>query len=166
MIKQRLILSAGFLFLVFFLVSCSEKPSSDFSNAAWTVTWPIDDSNHAGNNCPKFFTDNLAEYGGEVAVSNPDFRGLPSGAGSVVKAKKGLVDFISLFPNTEWSIVYAYIEFTGTGEECFFRMGSDDGIRVWLNGEPGGRRPSAWEPQSGSGVFPCRIAQRKKTACS
>ena len=134
--KQKYLLSVGFIVYIFLLASCSDRTSSDFSNAAWTVTWPIDDSDHVGNNCPKFFTDNLTEYGGEVSLSNPDSPGLPSGAGSVIRAKKGTIDLLSLFPNTEWSIGYAYIEFTGSGEECFFRMGSDDGIRVWLNGEP------------------------------
>jgi len=131
------------MFFAYFLASCSPfaksdfsaNESSDFSDASWTVTWPIDDSSPVGNNCPKFFTDNMVQYGGEAALSNPDFKGLPSGAGTEVRAKKGIVDLMTLFPNTQWSIVYAYSEFRGSGEECFFRMGSDDGIKVWLNGE-------------------------------
>jgi hypothetical protein len=49
---------------------------------------------------------------------------------------KGYVDLTSLLGMSEWSVAYAYAEVESVhARETVLRCGSDDGIRIWLNGE-------------------------------
>jgi hypothetical protein len=49
---------------------------------------------------------------------------------------KGFVDLGAAFGNVDWSIAYAYAELESpAAREALLRCGSDDGIRIWLNGE-------------------------------
>jgi alpha-galactosidase len=49
---------------------------------------------------------------------------------------KGYVDLTSLLGASEWSVAYAYTEIESVhGRETVLRCGSDDGIRIWLNGD-------------------------------
>ncbi len=123
------------MFLLFFFTACASAgagASDELSNAEWTVMGPIDDSEHVGNECPKFYADNLGGMGGERRVSNPDS---PVLSGRKARARNGVLDFASLFPGRDWVIGYACLEFSADGGDCWFRMGSDDGLRAWLNGE-------------------------------
>jgi alpha-galactosidase len=49
---------------------------------------------------------------------------------------KGYVDLTAMLGMSEWSVAYAYTEVeTVHARETVLRCGSDDGIRIWLNGE-------------------------------
>jgi len=62
-------------------------------------------------------------------------------AGALVKwrkcraDKRGQVDLVALFGPVEWAVAFAYAEIRSERErEVIARCGSDDGIRVWVNG--------------------------------
>jgi outer membrane protein assembly factor BamB len=48
----------------------------------------------------------------------------------------GRLDFTKIFTPTEWVVVYALIEVISPDDrEAQLRIGSDDGVKVWLNGQ-------------------------------
>jgi hypothetical protein len=48
----------------------------------------------------------------------------------------GRLDFTKMFTPTEWVLAYALIDvFSPDDREAQLRIGSDDGIKVWLNGQ-------------------------------
>ncbi len=126
-------ITAVCLFPIMFMSSCFNLNSSNnkFTNSKWTIIGPYDETSQ--NSCPLFYGDQLAELGGETVISES---GLPDGIKNSIQitARKGIIDFTRVYPNKNWSVAYAYMEFEGNGEECFFRIGSDDGLRIWING--------------------------------
>jgi hypothetical protein len=54
----------------------------------------------------------------------------------VTAGSKGYVDLAGALGYADWSVAYAYAEIESVhGRETVLRCGSDDGIRIWLNGE-------------------------------
>ncbi len=129
-------LSVLLMLLVLLCGSCVKKAetasASSFASAKWTLIGPCDEPGQGP--CTLFYQDLLAEFGSESTISSS---GLPKNFVKTgkIQAKKNLVDFGARFPGKNYSVSYAYLEFEGNGEEVFYRMGSDDGLRVWLNGE-------------------------------
>lgn len=123
--------------LVFFTLYCSSctdnsVTAASFSNARWTLIGPYDEPEQGP--CTLFYTDLLTDYGSEVTVSDT---GLPKRAKNTGKitAVDNMVDFGERFPGKNYAVAYATLEFESDGGERFFRMGSDDGLRVWMNGD-------------------------------
>lgn len=53
-----------------------------------------------------------------------------------IKSVGGLVDFRTGIENCDYSVGYAWTEFESPSEqEAWLGLGSDDGVKVWLNGE-------------------------------
>lgn len=53
-----------------------------------------------------------------------------------VKSEKGFVDLRAGFGNVDYSVGYATAEFEAPAEsDAWLGIGSDDGIKIWLNGE-------------------------------
>ncbi len=124
------------IFVVFILLcgSCSEKAvtTSSFTSVKWTIIGPYDEPEQG--TCTLYFKDILATHGTESGLSDS---GLPKNIGKVskIQAENNLVDFGMKFPGKNYAMAYATLEFEGDGQEHFFRMGSDDGLRVWINGK-------------------------------
>lgn len=56
------------------------------------------------------------------------------------KSEQGVVELLDLFPDATNCAAYAYAEVTSEGErDVLLKLGSDDGYRLWLNGEAVGR---------------------------
>lgn len=131
--KKIIIISASSLLMILLLSSCTDITASEsrFNDAKWTLIGPYSEPDR--ESCPLFYEDLLSDYGGESVVSET---GLPEGIKNtrVVNARNGKVDLAGAYNGKSWAVAYAYLEFEGNGEECFFRMGSDDGLRVWING--------------------------------
>jgi hypothetical protein len=48
----------------------------------------------------------------------------------------GRLDFTKIFTPTEWVVAYALIDVISPDDrEAQLRIGSDDGVKVWLNGQ-------------------------------
>jgi alpha-galactosidase len=49
--------------------------------------------------------------------------------------KRGFVDLGALFGNSEWSVAYAFVEIESVrARDTVLKCGSDDAVRIWLNG--------------------------------
>jgi hypothetical protein len=80
-----------------------------------------------------FSLDLLSELGGEAAVtvSKVADRWRP-----VIPDEEGCVDLLKCFVTTDDKVVYALATFDAkTSGIAWWRFGSDDGIKVWVNGE-------------------------------
>lgn len=123
--------------VLFLLSSCTTTtdPSKGLEDAKWIVLGRYPNSMARDGSCQGFKYDNLEEFGGEAALSSPDSETLPGKAGIAAKHTNGYLDIGELFSNAEWSVAYVYTEFNSTGGEWFLHAGSDDGLRLWLNGE-------------------------------
>ena len=52
------------------------------------------------------------------------------------QAKRGFVDLNKHLEPSEWCVGYAYTEVESIhAREAHLRCGSDDGVRIWINGE-------------------------------
>ena len=129
-----IVLTTILLVFVLLFSSCRDKSvtAASFTHAEWTLIGPYDEPEPGV--CTLFYSDLLADYGSESAVSES---GLPKGAKvkGKIKAESNLINFGKKFPRKTNAVIYAFLEFESDGGERFFRMGSDDGLRVWLNGE-------------------------------
>lgn len=128
------VLALIFLFIALYCSSCTDKSvmADTFGNAKWTLIGPFDEPEQGP--CTLFYTDLLTDYGSEATVSDS---GLPRDAKKVGKitAKNNQINFDEKFPGKNYAVAYAMLEFESDGGERFFRMGSDDGLRVWINGK-------------------------------
>jgi alpha-galactosidase len=56
---------------------------------------------------------------------------------SATAGARGYVDLAAAFGEVEWAVAYAYAEVESVhARDTVLRCGSDDGIRIWLNGRP------------------------------
>jgi hypothetical protein len=100
----------------------------------WTLVGPFQGSG-SGADATGLGADLLAGRGGETALAMPDTTP-PSDAPTLRAAERdGQLDFLAAFPGRAWSCAYAYRDFDSAGGDAVLRVGSDDGIRLWLNGE-------------------------------
>ncbi len=85
---------------------------------------PIEDARQAR-------TDGSIDLTSPVSVNGSVTRWQPARAGA-----KGYVDLAGYLGAVEFAVAYAYAEFE-SNQQCdtVLRCGSDDGIRIWLNGE-------------------------------
>jgi CubicO group peptidase (beta-lactamase class C family) len=92
-----------------------------------------------------FYKDYLSDLGGESrAVLTPETTATytdedgkdHTAKARVVKAdEKGIVDFEKLFP-ADFKVAYAFCYIRSQKEQdALFYLGSDDGVKVWINGE-------------------------------
>lgn len=129
-----LIIAITFLFL---FGSCTDTTDSSkgLDDAEWIVLGNYPNSVLQDGSCQGFKYDFLEEFGGEAALSSPDSETLPNNVGIKAPHKDGYLDLGKLFYSAEWSVAYIFTEFNSTGGEWFLHAGSDDGLRLWLNGE-------------------------------
>jgi pimeloyl-ACP methyl ester carboxylesterase len=129
-----LTIAIAFLFL---FSSCTSSTDSfkGLEDAEWIVLGKYPNSAEQDGSCQGFDNDYLDDFGGEAALSSPDSEALPGNTGIKAPHNDGFLDIGSLFNNAGWSIAYVYSEFSSPGGEWFLHAGSDDGIKLWLNGE-------------------------------
>jgi len=149
--------------------------------ARWLIAGPLANgyvSTH-GNNCVGYFRDYLILHGGETRV-------VPVEGDSIKKddvplsvwmqtssAGNGLIDFIDNFAADSQTpyVAYAYCQLVSDRrQQALFKVRSNDGIKVWLNGEKVhdhhiGRRVEAEEDrlllnlQKGENTLLCKVDQ-------
>lgn len=103
----------------------------------WWISTPIQDPEHKGFE-QKFYPEEQVEKNTPI-----DFEGLFLIGPRRIRWRKiealsadGRVDLVALFRRSENVLVYAYAEINrAREEEAIFKMGSDDGIACWLNGQ-------------------------------
>ena len=98
---------------------------------AWSVRQPA--GSEPFENYVGYDTDFL-EIGGEAGARPAGGPGCRQ-TWRLVRAADGTIDFESVFPNRDYSVAYAYLRFESEREQrAALRIGSDDGVKVWLNG--------------------------------
>ncbi len=128
------IIMITFLFL-FSSCTATTNSSMGLDDAEWIVLGEYPNSSSQDGSCQGFKYDFLDEFGGEASLSSPDSEAPADKAGIQASHTNGYLDLGKLFNNTEWSLAYIFTEFNSTGGEWFLHAGSDDGLRLWLNGE-------------------------------
>ena len=139
-----------FLLLTTFLVRLpgtghSAEPSSQYLKA-WLLCGPFpvvtpSDPNSEAIRLPGMYTDWLQATGGEtnarpVAGQTVPFQG---GACTWVRhvSPADAVDLDTAITKVDRVVAYAYAEIESPGKQaCILALGSNDGVRAWLNGEP------------------------------
>jgi outer membrane protein assembly factor BamB/Tfp pilus assembly protein PilF len=114
-----------------------EKAQSEFAKtgfpkeSSWLVIGPFDNTDDKGRTYP---------YPPETEINmNATYQG-KVGAVKWQKAEDGRMDgrldFTKIFTPTEWVVAYALIDVISPDDrEAQLRIGSDDGVKVWLNGQ-------------------------------
>ncbi len=132
----------------------------------WIILGPFPNPRDAaGNPREAFDTDYLTALGGEAKARLEEGTAVEAPGGDTATARAlhaagGVVDFLPLFPESANRLVYAYTEVRASCEgEALAFLGSDDGAKVWVNGEaafeaflPAGRSHVARENR-----FPIRL---------
>lgn len=110
----------------------------NIAKADWLVLGPFDNPLAASGwgECQGYDFDFLWELGGE-GKARPEKKKITAGKTWVsVRAKKGRVDFTQIYGQVENCVAYAYLEIDSpTRQTVALRLGSDDGIKIWCNGE-------------------------------
>jgi Predicted peptidase len=101
----------------------------DITNQKWYIHGPFANPQNQWLGHQGFQYDYLTEYGGEAKASLvsqwPQYR-----------MEKGVINFVRIFGPIENQVAYAYCEFTSARSQTVaLKLGSDDGIKVWLNGQ-------------------------------
>ena len=123
----------------------SDQPSGMFLET-WLLCGPIpnppfpDGLKHHDEHLPQFDVDYLTAYGGEADAKIEAGQTVRFDGGSVAwqeqTATGGIVDLDKALSNEDSALAYAYCEFESAREQaCMLAIGSNDGVRVWLNGE-------------------------------
>lgn len=118
-------------------------PPADQFLAEWIVSSPIpvfsaEPENKDQDSQKKVFAaDLLAETGGEAGL---DFAAISKKSQGItwktVKPDNDAIDLAKEFGDKEYVVVYAYAEINVSAEQkVIFGIGSDDGVKVWLNGK-------------------------------
>ncbi|HEX3043927.1 MAG TPA: hypothetical protein VHY08_04160 [Bacillota bacterium] len=108
----------------------------DISQAQWQIMGPF--PNPPGEDpwvvCQGFDLDYLTDIGGETKARFK--KGMKIWGQVVPKAAQdGAINFLSLYPNNVNTVAYAYLEVTSSqAQKVALKLGSDDGVKVWLNG--------------------------------
>ncbi len=114
-----------------------KDPVPDLSQAQWLVLGTFDDppAKDVWWDYEGFHRDYLEAAGGETQVR---FKKDQTIAGRKVipsAAKNGMIDFLWLYPKSNNTVAYAYLEISSPrAQKVALKLGSDDGIKVWLNG--------------------------------
>ena len=120
-------------------------PQPDKFMTKWLILAPISISE--GEEKPDeeaqkaaFAKDFLAEYDGELNVRpTPDWVNKIGGkeyTWKLVDSKQDIVDLVEIYGEKEFVIAYAWAEISMPEErKVILGIGSDDAVKVWLNGE-------------------------------
>lgn len=83
-----------------------------------------------------FHTDYLAEMGGEAQAQPQERQMIQGKTWRRIRALDMPVNLANVFGQLTNCVVYAYAEFEASAsQQVALKMGSDDGVKVWLNGE-------------------------------
>ena len=84
----------------------------------------------------RFNMDLLQDFGGETSIDIPEPGKKPISNWVLLNSKEDIVDLVKRYGEKEYVVVYAYAEINMTETtKTLLGVGSDDGVKVWLNGE-------------------------------
>jgi pimeloyl-ACP methyl ester carboxylesterase len=114
------------------LISIEKLP--DLMNSQWMVIGPFDNPEINGA-CKNFDNDFLISIGGENNLNPQTKKDINGLKWKYYKSNSEILNFLKIFGEKNYSIAYAYQEFNiKSDQKAVLKFGSDDGIKVWLNG--------------------------------
>jgi CubicO group peptidase (beta-lactamase class C family) len=127
---------------------CANNLNHDVSSNTFIQNWMIAGPfSLPGQNYESSFShDFLISLGGEA---NANLNNITKISYSVIDAgeisvdvmmaktdSKGILNFEKYYPEIDYNVVYAYTTiFSDIEQDVYFLLGSDDGVKVWINGE-------------------------------
>ncbi len=126
----------GMLTLFGGTIAAAESSLPDIMKADWLLLGTFEASSaESWRDVTAFQTDYLTDIGGEKEA-RPQ-KGQQTAGKEWTKASQAMpIDLLAAFGNQQNCVAYAYLEFESASEQqAALKLGSDDGIRVWLNGE-------------------------------
>ncbi|HEX3043929.1 MAG TPA: hypothetical protein VHY08_04170, partial [Bacillota bacterium] len=139
-----LMLLLGLVFMILgtvTFVGASSKTQAavlDINQAQWLIVGPFSNppAEDAWKTCQGFEQDYLSASGGEAKARFKKGQKIADRNVISAVAKDGIIDLLSLYPNRVNTVAYAYLEIASSREQkVALKLGSDDGIKVWLNGD-------------------------------
>lgn len=132
-----------FIFLVITIIfaggsfqsdAASEIP--DLKNAEWLLLGPfsytVTDEWDA-----QYHRDYLKELGGEINAKPVLSKKIAGKKWLKVKAIDGQINLGEVYGDQTYCVIYGFLEFySKRSETVAFKLGSDDGLKVWFNGKP------------------------------
>lgn len=106
----------------------------DLERADWLLLGPLPNPVTSGAECIGFGKDYLTVLGGEAAAQPRSGRETGKLRWLACRAEAGFIDLQRILGPTSQSVAYAYTEFQARPQQAALKLGSDDGIKVWLNG--------------------------------
>ena len=145
------------------------QPSGAFLEK-WLLCGPLpislfpDGQKHHEEHLPQFEIDYLAAHGGETrAVIEPGQTVQFDGGSAVWReytATGGVVDLDQAITDVDPALAYAYCELESTHKQaCMLAIGSNDGVRIWLNGRQVYDRPRGGKMIQDDDLIPLVIPQ-------
>ncbi|HQO33959.1 MAG TPA: DUF4838 domain-containing protein, partial [bacterium] len=149
------------------------QPSGEYFET-WLLCGPFpnpafpDGEKHHEEHLPQFNTDYLAGMGGEIAPDISEGKTVTYGDRTAVwvrhTASGGIVDLDRVLSQDDFILAYAYCEFVAPQEQaCMLAVGSNDGVRVWLNGKPVYDRPRGGKMIQDGDLIPVVIPEGRST---
>ncbi len=137
----RIIESTRFALMLFIIFYLLPSPIASEEAAGWLIAGPFK-SEGSGGLSDGLDTDYLELFRMSAAGEEDVRPNTVSGGGEIPWKDAGSassargVDFIAAFGAVEDSVAYAYRSFRSSAAiQSVMRIGSDDGVKVWLNGE-------------------------------
>lgn len=105
-------------------------------SAEWLVLGPFaNPSVGQWGDCAGFNRDYLSDCGGEAQAHPGSNQKAAGKVWRICRDNRGTLDFSAVFGQLQNSVAYAYQEFRSDRQQSLaLKLGSDDGIKVWLNG--------------------------------
>lgn len=129
--KKYLIIT--FMFLFFYNLSSIEK-LPDLMNSGWQVIGPFENRQEDGF-CMGYNKDFLTDFGGEKNLQPDKNKKINGLQWQTFQSSMDKLNFIILYGQKSNCLAYAYNEFKVNKEQkAILKIGSDDGIKIWLNG--------------------------------
>jgi CubicO group peptidase (beta-lactamase class C family) len=100
----------------------------------WTIIGPFPNPERVPNAKDRgaFDVDYLKSIGGEAKAKI----GPNTDKAKPIKLTGDLLDFTAYYTDTDHKLAYAYTEIqSSSDQEALFMLGSDDGVKVWVNGK-------------------------------
>ncbi|HYH05114.1 MAG TPA: hypothetical protein VEC37_18635 [Bacillota bacterium] len=139
--RYLLVVLAGIMSLCVFITPgyAQKQYLPDLRNSCWLVWGPLPafQSQQMWTDETVFNRDYLGALGGESKARPRQGQKVSGERWEMYQADNGKLDLELIFGRQEATLAYAYLEFNSpTAQTVALRFGSDDGVRIWLNGVP------------------------------
>jgi CubicO group peptidase (beta-lactamase class C family) len=120
------------------IITRAAPPKPEGYVRQWTIIGPFPNPERAADSKDRgaFDVDYLAPLGGESKAKIGPNTAIGDIKAQAAKLDGSTLDFCAHYTDTDHKLAYAYTELESpSDQEAFFLLGSDDGVKVWVNGK-------------------------------